>query len=111
MEEKRIETLETTVKALSGELSALKDLIVESFKKVENNFDVVGKKIDTTSKKVDLNSAKIEALTNKLAGLDLTTTDGFQDVGIKLESLTEEIQKISVVTKYTEEWDNLKGMN
>lgn len=109
--EKRIAQLENTVKALSGELSALKNLIVDSFTKVQSNFQSLSKQIDITNTKVDANSHKIDNLTNKLAGLDNTTADGFQDVGIKLESLTEEIQKISVVTKYTEEFDNLKDLN
>ncbi len=107
----KIESLENIVKHITEELTSLRHTIGDGLKKVESNFDVLVKKVDGTNKKVDINSNKIDLLSNKLDGLDTSTTDGLSEVGVKLESLTEEIQKISVVTKYTEEYDNLKGLN
>lgn len=100
--ENKITEIEKSIAALSDELKSLGESITTGFKKVDANFETVKKEIDFLHKKVDL-------LSTKVAALDTSTTDGFDDVGIKLENLTEEITKIGKVTGYDEEFKNLSG--
>jgi predicted nucleic acid-binding Zn-ribbon protein len=101
--EKRIEMLEKSVMHLSGELKEIKELIGTGSKKVATNFDSIKKEIDSLHGKVDILNKKVDRLEGN-------TTDGFEDVGLKLENLTEEISKTSMVTKYDEEFNNLKAI-
>ncbi len=102
--EKRLELLEGNLVQLTKEIGDLKDLIGSGFLKVTNNFDTVKKEIDSLHKKVDFLHKKVDALEG-------STTDGFDGVGVKLDSLSDEISKIGIITKYTEEYNNLKGLN
>ena len=101
MSEQLIE-FENKLSMLSTELSTLRDLIKGGFQKVENNFDVVKKDVESIHK-------KIEALTKRVEALDTTTSDGLSDVGMKIESLTDEITKIGAVTSYDELYKNMEG--
>lgn len=102
--EQKIEILEKSVTALTTELLELKELLGKGFKKVDNNFDSIKKEIDSLHVKVDILNKKVDALEG-------STTDGFGEVGLKLENLTEEITKIGQVTNYDEAFKNMQGLN
>jgi predicted nucleic acid-binding Zn-ribbon protein len=102
--EEQIKGLENNIATISKELVELKELIASSFKKVDSNFTIVTGKLLVLERKVG-------ELTYKIDNLDGSTSKGFNDVGGKIETLTEEIQKISVVTKYDEMFKNQKGLN
>jgi chromosome segregation ATPase len=102
--EQKIENLEKNLTSLTKEMLELKELIGTGFTKVSNNFSSIKKEIDSLHAKVDILNKKVDSLEG-------STTDGFGEVGLKLENLTEEISKISVVTKYDEEFKNLQGLN
>ena len=87
-----------------SELHMLKEFIASGFKKVDHNFVVLKKEIDDINKQLDVINKKIEALGN-------STSEGLEDVGVKIESLTEEIGKIGAVTKYDQEYKNLRQFN
>lgn len=106
--EKRVETLEKSIIHLSAELKEVKELIGAGFKKVSTNFDSIKKEIDSLHLKVDILGKKFDSLGKKFDSLEGNTTEGFEGVGLKLENLTEEISKISMVTRYEDEFNNLK---
>lgn len=102
--EEKITSLEQNVITVSKELVALKELIATVLTKVDTNFGVVEKKLSTLEK-------KINELNFKIDNLDVNTVSGFNEVGNKIESLTEEITKIGTVTGYDEMYKNQKGLN
>lgn len=102
--EQKIESLEKSVTAVTKELLELKELLGTGFKKVDSNFDSIKKEIDSLHIKVDVLNKKVDALEG-------STTDGLEDVGLKLENLTEEITKISAVTNYDQEFRNMQGLS
>lgn len=95
--EKRIEILENNFASLSHELKEIKELLSTSFTKVDANFASVKKELDTLHLKVDL--------------LKVKTSDGLEDVGVKIVNLTDEISKINKVTNYEGMIKNLDGLN
>lgn len=101
--EEQIKSLEENLTTLSKELVGLKELIATSFKKVDSNFTVITGKLNTLEK-------GLKDLNYKVDNLDGNTNKGFTDVGGKIESLTEEIQKISIVTQYDQMYVNQKGL-
>ena len=117
-------TLETKLNTVFSELSTLRELMKAGFQKVENNFESVKKdlesvhkkiesahkKIELVDKKVELVHKKIELLTTRVEALDTSTSDGFTGVGMKIESLTEEIAKIGAITGYDEQFRNMEGL-
>ncbi len=96
--------LDAKVSALQSEFASLKELIATGFQKAENNFSALKQDVDVTHK-------KLEALTKAVEELGNNTTVGLDDVGVKIESLTEEIQKIGTVTDYSAQFDNLKSIS
>ncbi len=99
----KIEELDKQLSGLTHDFKAIKDLLATGLTKVGNNFESIITQINALHKKIDF-------LTKKVDLLEGTTNVGLEDVGLKLENLTEEITKISVVTRYGEEFDNLKGI-
>lgn len=95
--------IDAKVNALHNELSTLKELIAAGFQKVDNNFIAFKQDIDGIHK-------KIESLAKSIEALDNSTSNGLENVGIKIESLTDEISKISTVTRYADEYNNLKAV-
>lgn len=89
---------------ITKELGELGSAIQAGFTKVDSNFGAVKTQIDALQKKVDNLTKEVE----KLKG---DTSDGLETVGVKLESLTEEIQKIALVTDYDKQIENLRGFN
>lgn len=87
-----------------AEIQRLKDLLASGFAKADSNFESIKHELSVLHKKVDFLSKKVDLL-------ESTTDEGLEDVGIKLENLTEEITKIGVVTKYDDQFQNLKGFN
>lgn len=100
----RIKEIESKLEGFSGEIRSLGEIISAGFTKVNHNFDAVSKHIKTLS-------TQCEMLNTKLDQLKGDTTDGLEDVGTKLESLTEEIKKIGAVAGYDQQMTNLKGLN
>lgn len=100
----KIENLEKNISSITKDLLELKELISIGFKKVDNNFFSIKKEIDILHSKIDTLNKKVDVLEG-------STTDGFGEVGLKLENLTEEITKISSVTNYNEQYKNLQGLN
>ena len=96
-------TLETKLNTVFSELSTLRELMKAGFQKVENNFDAVKKDLESVHKKIELLTKRVEAL-------DTSTSDGFSGVGMKIESLTEEIARIGAVTSYEEQFRNMEGL-
>lgn len=101
--EQRIEKLEKAFQQLTAELSSISGFIVDGFKKVDHNFDSIQSQINSLHKKLDSANQKLD----KLEG---NTIDGFDGVNVKLENLTDEIQKISNVTGYEGQIDNLNTL-
>lgn len=99
-----MEKMEEKISAVSTELTRLKELLVIGFQKVDNNFEIV--KIDFTSIQ-----KKIDTLTKEVEILRGATSEGFDDVGSKIESLTCEITKIGQPTGYDELFTNLKSIS
>jgi chaperonin cofactor prefoldin len=102
--EKRVESLEKSIQPLAKEFVEIKDLITSGFPKVANNFDSIKKEIDSLHNKADIINLQVKSLEG-------STNDGFGDVGLKLENLSDEISKIGVIAKYDEEYKNLQGLN
>jgi archaellum component FlaC len=98
----QIDGLEKNITHISQELKSLTDLIGTGFTKVDTNFNSIKKEINM------LNS-KVEVLTQKVDMLKGSTNDGFDTVGFQLVDLKEEISKISVVTNYEEQFNDLKN--
>ncbi|MEO8852843.1 MAG: hypothetical protein ABI359_03635 [Ginsengibacter sp.] len=101
--ENKIEEVEKNISILSKELVEIKELIGTGFKKVSNNFDSIKKEIDSLRLEVSFLGKKIDLLKGE-------TSNGLGEVGFKLENLTEEISKISIVTKYDEEYKNMRSI-
>ena len=101
--EEKIANLEANLATVSKELVSLKELIAASFTKVDANFGVVSKNLVSLEK-------QIKELNFKLQNLDSTTASGLNEVGNKIESLTEEISKTGAVTKYDEMFKNQQGL-
>lgn len=99
--EQRLDHLEKAVSVVHGEITDLKELLASGFKKVESNFDSVKTQVDSLNGSLRILNAKVDSLKG-------STDEGFGSVGLKLENLTEEISKISEVTRYSQEYDNLK---
>ncbi|MBN8666807.1 MAG: hypothetical protein J0M30_04830 [Chitinophagales bacterium] len=99
-----MEKMEEKISAVSTELTRLKELLVISFQKVDNNFEIV--KVDFTSIQ-----KKRETLTKEVEILRGATSEGFDDVGSKIESLTSEITKIGQTTGYDELFTNRKSIS
>ena len=64
---------------------------------------MVGREIKLLHQQVDILNKKVDSLKGD-------THEGFEDVGLKLENLTEEISKIGKVTNYSEYFENLKAL-
>lgn len=103
-EQPNSQDLEQKVIALTTELNSLRVLISAGLQKVENNFEILHN--DTR-----LIHKRLEVLTKEVENLGSSTNDGFDDVGTKIESLTEEISKIGEVTSYKDQFKNMKGIN
>jgi hypothetical protein len=101
--EKRTGELELSISAIAGDLKVVKDAIAAGFTKVDTNFAVVGREIKHLHHQVDILNKKVDSLKGD-------THEGFEDVGLKLENLTEEISKIGKVTHYSEYFENLKAL-
>lgn len=99
-----MEKMEEKISAVSTELTRLKELLVIGFQKVDNNFEIV--KVDFTSIQ-----KKLDALTKEVEILRGATSEGFDDVGSKIESLTSEITKIGQTTGYDEHFTNRKSIS
>lgn len=99
-----MEKMEEKISAVSTELTRLKELLVIGFQKVDNNFEIV--KVDFTSIQ-----KKLDALTKEVEILRGATSEGFDDVGSKIESLTSEITKIGQTTGYDELFTNRKSIS
>lgn len=97
--EDRLKALESNLSTVSQELVSLKELIAGGFKKVDTNFLVVEKQLSSLEKKINEINFKVE-------NLDTNTSTGLNDVGNKIESLSDEISKISEVTRYDEMYKN-----
>ena len=101
-----VKIIDTTVYLLAiyskGEIDnisdkEIKELLSTSFTKVNGNFVSIKKELDILHIKVDLLNAK--------------TSDGLDNVGVKIENLTEEIGKINKVTNYEGIINNLNSIN
>lgn len=100
----RIEVLEKSVLAIDAEIKAVGQAITAGFKKTDTNFEHIVKEIASIHRDLDRLNKKVDDLKGD-------THDGFEDVGMKLENLTDEIVKIGKVTGYDETFENLKGLN
>jgi len=85
----QIDGLEKNITHISQELKSLSDLIGTGFTKVDTNFNSIKNEINTLNTKIDLLTKKVDLLKG-------STNEGFEDVGLKLENLTEEITKIGM---------------
>ena len=99
----RLKSLDSTLATVSQKLVSLKALIASSFTKVETNFSIVSRNLVTIEK-------TLKELKFKVDNLDTTTSSGLNEVGTKIESLTEEIGKIGAVTQYDEMYKNQQGL-
>jgi hypothetical protein len=90
--DEQLKSLENNIITLSTEFVELKGLIAASFVKIDRNFTIVTSKLSPLER-------KLNDLTFTVNNLDGNTAKGFGEVGGKLDLLTEEIQKISLVTK------------
>jgi predicted nucleic acid-binding Zn-ribbon protein len=102
--DEKLANLEINLSTLSKEFLSLKEAIAAGFKKVDTNFASIGSRLASLEKQV-------KELNFKVANLDTNTSSGLNEVGTKIESLTEEINKISVVTKYDEMCKNQQGLS
>lgn len=82
----KFNTLEEMVSKLRDVLLSAHRHTVDSFGKVDENFEVINAKIDK---------------------LIASSEDGFEDVGGKIDKLQTEIKKIQKVSNYPEEYENL----
>lgn len=101
--EERFQKIERSVQELTLELHSVGDLIAAGFTKVNTNFESISKEIKNLHNQIEIINKKIDQLQGN-------TTEGLQNVGLRLETLTEEISKISVVTKYGDYYDNMKAI-
>jgi len=102
--EERISSIEAKIEGFAAEIRSLGEIISKSFTKVDNNFDSIGKQFLNLRNQVEILNKKVDQLQG-------ATHEGFDGVGEKLESLTDEIKKIASVTGYDEQFSNLKGLN
>lgn len=102
--EDKLAQLEQSVKALNTELKELGEAISQGFSKTNSNFDNVSKQLLNLRQQLDLANKSIDYLKGE-------TSEGFNEVGVKLETLTDEINKIGKVTGYDGMLENLKGFN
>jgi hypothetical protein len=100
----KLEIVEKSLNLLSEELKAIRESVSAGFVKVNANFTVISNRLISLEKQV-------RELNFKVDNLDGSTSKGLSEVGNKIESLTDEISKISAVTKYDEEFKNLQGFN
>ena len=101
--EERLSQLENTISVLHSEVTDMRELLGSGFKKVETNFESLKNQVNNLNVSVKVLNVRVEALKG-------TTNEGFEDVGVKIETLTEEISKIGTVTKYDEYFKNLKDI-
>jgi len=99
-----IDEINSDLSALKKDITAIKDLLTTSLPKIDHNF------INIQGQIAQLNQ-KLEALQLTVMALDKNTDKGLQDVGVKLENLTDEIGKIGQVTNYSDQYNNLKSFN
>lgn len=101
--EDRIKALESNLKTVSKEFLEIKNLTVSVLNKIDLNFQVLDSKLEGLEK-------NLADLTHKVDNLDSHTSTGLNDVGTKIESLTDEISKISKVTGYEDLFLNESGL-
>ncbi|MGB8191331.1 MAG: hypothetical protein WCF67_05395 [Chitinophagaceae bacterium] len=99
--EERVIALEKSLGAIASDLKSLSQLVAAGFTKVDTNFT-------TVQKDLKLLHQQVESLNNKVESLKGDTVGGFQDVGVKIENLKDEIVKIGEVTSYNDLYNNMK---
>lgn len=97
----RLDTLESALKHLIENTRSVHSAISDGLNKANGNFD----KITTHLGKID---AELKVLSAKIDQLDGSTALGLDNVNVTLEDLKVEVSKINEVTRYTEEYANLK---
>lgn len=100
----KVDHLEQQLATVVKEIGGVGEAISAGFTKVDTNFSTLKIQIETLQKKVDAMVKEIEQLKGE-------TSEGFDDVGIKIESLTDEIIKIGKVTDYEDQFRNLQGLS
>lgn len=101
--EERIVKLEQALDLLHKEVTGIRELLISGFKKVDINFESITKEVFIVNKKIEIVNKNVEMLKG-------STTEGFDNVGMKLENLTDEISKIGEVTQYDQLYNNLKSI-
>ncbi len=109
--EERFNTLAAEVATLKDTLSDMRTLILSGLQKVEGNFNVLKNDTAGIHKKIDALTRGVDTMSSRVEALDSSTSTGFDDVGGKIVSLSEEISKIGAVTGYAGQYDNMKGLN
>lgn len=102
--EKRMEALEKSLIETNIKLDNLHEQMVAGFKLVDTNFELV-------SKEFRLVHSQLSHLNKKVDILRGDTNVGFEDVGIKLGNIHNEISKIGKVTNYSDYFNNLNSIN
>ncbi|MDB5006532.1 MAG: hypothetical protein JWP45_925 [Mucilaginibacter sp.] len=101
--EERVVALEKLLGVLIADIRGTRSSISAGFEKIDNNFINIDKKF----KKVDDDLILLRHAVDALSG---QTDDDFKKVHVKLVSIKDEISKISSVTRYEEEYNNLKAI-
>ncbi len=102
--EERIIKMERLIVALSCELKSLGEVISHGFVKANSNFESIEREVGSIRRELERLNCKVDQLKGE-------TNDGFGVVGMKLETLTEEITKIGKVTGYEDAIKNAEGLN
>ena len=101
--EERMTRMEDAIYAMRAELSEFKELMHSALKKIDANFELVEKQIYNLT-------VQFKVLNGTVENLKGSTTSGFDDVSVKIGSLTDEISKIGTVTRYDAYYKNLKDL-
>lgn len=102
--EKQFKSLESNLSKLLNEIVELKELFDSNFKKIDSNFQFINGQLAFLEN--DLKELNI-----KVGNLESIMSKRFYEVGGKIETLTEDIQKNSALTLYFEMYNNKHGLN
>jgi len=102
--EEKVMGVEKKLDLLNKEFHEFKELTVSVLTKINSNFSIVVEKLAELD-------GRVSELSSKLDRLDDTTSLGLSNVGNRIESLTDEIAKISKVTGYDEIFNNQTKLN
>lgn len=99
------------IKELELKLSAFIKSTEDNFKSLVDIVTVIDHNVKKLDKRTTDMEIKLELLERKVDLLHNDTSSGFGSVDNKLEDITDKLDQINIVTRFEDEYKNLKHLN